>query len=242
MSRRGKQLIYGIFYMALLALLVLLILPGSTGSREPACGGIIVENECVSDYEEVRLKLPPLLLKADKSYAALLALLENPNSDYGAREVEYEFQVSDELGNTIFTTDGFTALYPEESRYVHASISKETAERGMRARFLMKRVSWVGSAELMRPNLTIKNLKTAVKRNRITAEGSVKNENALLTDNAKVIAIIKDSVNLPLFAAETNLDRLRGFEEREFAVIFPESEELIKFYDASSTEAAVFGR
>lgn len=244
MSRGAKQLAYGIFYIAVFGVFVLLFLGGFSGEepdRVIECEGILVEDgECVKDYEEVRLGLPPFLLRADGSYASLLALLENPNLEYGVRGAEYEIQILDGSKKIIYSENGTTPIYPGEKRYIYKHFGKDIAVNGSRAQLVVKKILWANADEFLQPNLVIEDVAAVFEKGKIAVRGVVKNGSSLVVNEARALAILKDRFNVPLFAAETVIGGLRGFEEREILILFPESDELSALYDPLSTEVFIY--
>ncbi|GEM_PF-4462136 len=246
MSRGSKRIAYGFLYLALIALVIFLIIQKNKNVLElqrkitPCDYGTTAEGECISSpIENPTLITPPIVLKVDESHVAILALIKNQNTEYGVKQIDYSFKFLDNAGNLITEAKSVSILYPGEERYLYALGEDRFSKITDHATFSIDRVVWARASEFLEPQLRALGVQTIIERGRVIVRGLVANESSLFTKNIQVIAILRDRYLVPLFAATTLLPDISGLEEKEFSVIFPESQELLRLANVSSSQIFV---
>lgn len=128
MSRFAKQLIYGSFYLVIIALIVWglyrLAVPAPTctdgiqnqGEEGVDCGGVCGKSCPVS---LLPLATPSAqIIKYDNDGSDVVVRIDNPNAIYGASLVPYVLTVTDASGATLTTRRGTTFANPLEPHYL----------------------------------------------------------------------------------------------------------------------------
>lgn len=244
MGRFVKQLIYGIFYLTIFAL----ILFGSYSSNfkpAPSCfDGKLNQNEeevdCGGACEACEIKKlelpqatrPVSVLKLSSGKAVLLAEVFNPNSNYAARPVAYRFQIYNRTNSLIETIEGEEKIFPLEKRYLYKFVSAAGDIGRADLEFFNPR--WV-KADL-NVSLSVTKLETVVAGQKISAKGLIKNNSPFVAREVNAIAVIFDKFGFELFASQATIGDFRSFEEKNFAVFFPSDPALVSKIDRRATK------
>lgn len=221
------------------------------------CGG-----PCIS-CEEMRLRAPkvtapvrvfslssPRLSSLDgargrSGQVVLLAEIANPNSTYGAT-VDYRFHLYDRSGTLLETIIGRERLYPSERTYVYEpnvtalaqDISRVELEFGEPLDGTRGKLEWVVASEMPYPTLAVSRSETVVEdEGRVRVTGVVRNETPVIAREVNVIAVLFDStLGAELFASQTVITDIGGFDEKSFTVLFPSDSLLRDQVDVAATK------
>ncbi|HUO75595.1 MAG TPA: FxLYD domain-containing protein [Candidatus Paceibacterota bacterium] len=128
MNRLSKQLLYGLFFLAIIGAIVWglyrAVVPAPTctdgvqnGGEEGVDCGAVCGNTCPPVLLPLDNKGVQLIHNANGSWDAL-AHLENPNGIYGASRVGYLLDVKDAAGADVATRTGFTYVNPAQPQYL----------------------------------------------------------------------------------------------------------------------------
>ncbi|QQS21314.1 MAG: hypothetical protein IPL87_02235 [Candidatus Moraniibacteriota bacterium] len=128
--RSQKKLVFGIAYALLFfGIAYLLYLPfkppvtcsdGKKNQNETGvdCGGVCAV--CIEEpvLQDIQVTEASWVVGGKGNTYDLVAKMENPNNDYGASLVPYEFVVKDAGGTVIFKQKGESFILPREEKYV----------------------------------------------------------------------------------------------------------------------------
>jgi hypothetical protein len=227
MTRGQKKFLYGLFYLAVFALIVWVFIPS---------GGAPEMQPVVSSNQPVPLRLigAAQIFKSENSgKGVLLAYVENPNVDYGAAAFSYSFSIFKRDGSILIKVlgDDKIYLYPDEKRYVVSGYDLSGADIldvQDKIDFEIVNADFHPSSQFLAPDLILSSgPEIATGTLGLTISGKVKNRSAITVGEMKVTALIENRYGDPVFAGQTLLNQLGGFEEREFSVYFPADQALI---------------
>ncbi len=126
-QRKNKQIIiaasFFLFWGLVIFGIIYLIKPGPTcndgiknqSEEKIDCGGPC--KPCPPVVEKIKV-LKIKAAQAENQSFDLLAQIENPNREYGAREVFYKFEVFGEGNQLIRTAEGQTFILPYQTKYI----------------------------------------------------------------------------------------------------------------------------
>jgi len=236
--RLVKQLLYGVLYILVIAVIFWLIYifflkPAPTcsdkiknqGETGIDCGGPCPACE-ITQLKPLTIDWA-MALPARENEISVLAEIANPNSDFGAQTFSYQFKIIGPFGSLLKTVNGQSFIYPGEIKYILEPALKINPQDVSRTEFLINKdsVMWQSEKELARPKLSTNSVKTAVTNQGVTVKGIVKNENPLLISQVKIIAILYNSLgNNILNASFTTLTDLKGNEDRLFDIELPKGD------------------
>ena len=250
--RLVKQLLYGAFYLLVIAVIFLIIYflflkPAPTcsdGRRNQGEKGIDCGGPC-PPCELIQLK--PLAVNWVKSFPAreneisLLAEVANFNLNFGARIFSYQFRVIGPFGALLETIDGESFIYPGEQKYLIEAAVKISSQDVSRVELTIKKedLVWQSKEELVKPRLSTRSVKTEIANQEVKVKGLIKNEDPLLISKVKIMAVLYDRQNKVLNASFTTITDLKGLTEEFFNIGLPKGEWLEQL-DVNQTETKIF--
>ncbi|MCP6719920.1 MAG: hypothetical protein KJI72_01155 [Patescibacteria group bacterium] len=249
MSRSLKQFVYGIFYLAIFAL-ILLSIYSSAFKPSPSCfdnkinqdeKGIDCDGPCIS-CEELNLKAPKVtgpvrVFGLSSGQTVLLAEIVNPNSTYGAI-VDYRFRLYNRGGALIETIVGEEHLYPSERTYMYEPNVVVKTPDISHVELVFSKPDWVVASEMPYPSLIISEVDTVVEEDgKVRVAGIMRNRSPVIAPTVNVVAVILDNVHgAELFASQTVIARIGGFEEAPFNIFFPADTRFSEQIDEEATK------
>lgn len=189
------------------------------------CGGV----SCAPCQEEVKaadlLIEKSFAIQSDNSgKAEVLALVTNPNDNFGSDSFQYRFELLDASGNAVSSREGRSFILPGETKYV---VENDLPFEGdfKKVRFSLLEVSWVRSNDFYEsPQLRIINRRyTEVNSGTIFSEavGVIKNESPFDFNLISVKVILFDDSGMIVATNVTEMRTVKSEEEREFKVFWP---------------------
>ncbi len=149
-QRKNKQIIIAISFFLFWAMVILgiiyLVKPGPTcfdgiknqGEEKIDCGGPC--NACMPELEKIKV-VKIKAVQGDTQSFDLLAQIENPNREYGAPEVFYQFDILGEGNQLLRTVEGKTFIFPNQTKYIiETPVNLPSLPK--RVGFLIKNVNW----------------------------------------------------------------------------------------------------
>ncbi|KKU15524.1 hypothetical protein A3I34_02890 [Candidatus Jorgensenbacteria bacterium RIFCSPLOWO2_02_FULL_45_12] len=237
MSRRTKKFIYGVFYLAVLAVLGWMVY-GANNAEAPSCidgkrNQGEEQTDCGGPCMACEIKqLNPVSARGARFFGlqdgrvVLLGELVNPNEGYIAENVSYEFGIRDKTGYKVETLSGEETVFPLEKRYV---LNAEARTRFNNIGSVELQIStssldasWEKFYGTLKPNVSLVSPPVFSEQgNNISISGEIKNQSSFSARNVKIIAILSDSFGDPVFAAAWAADNVSAFGSREFTIIIP---------------------
>lgn len=250
MNRRLKKFLYGGFYLTVL-FLVLFGVYKSIFKTAPTCfdkkqNGGETAIDCGGPCESCEvLALEPIeTIGAVKFFglssgkAVLAALVENPNTDYGA-SFFYTFKIYDEKGNLLEIRSGRENIFQAERKYIYDSGVESIFRNISKVESEISNPLWVASKNLSKPDLSVSDVLTASEAAQIKVSGLVKNIGPLDARQLQIIAFLSNNRGWEIFASKTFIDYLPSFSEKPFEIYFPTDSALKEKLDVEVTEVFV---
>lgn len=145
----------------------------------------------------------------------------NPNSDWSAWSVDYQFVFKDSGGRVLNAARGQSFLLPGSSRFV-AEPRVELSATPARVEFIVISVRWTNKVPEANPEFAILQKQWGDIDGKFFVEGSVKNPYSFLIKKVNIAVIIFDSANKRVLAVNrTAAADLQPFEERYFRMLWP---------------------
>ncbi|KKU91208.1 MAG: hypothetical protein UY23_C0003G0046 [Candidatus Jorgensenbacteria bacterium GW2011_GWA1_48_11] len=246
MSRSLKKIIYGIFYLAVIAFAGF-VFYSSVFKPAPTCSdkvqnqgeaGIDCGGPCSSC---VLQRLAPLRVLSVNFFGTaagqtvILADALNPNTDYGAKD-SYQFLIYNKSNQVIETLVGDAVFRPgEEIRIFSADATADFKNIGQ-VGLIFKNTVWQ-STGVPKPDLGLgSDLKTTLVGPSIRVTGTTINRSPWSIDVLKVIAVLANKYGIQIFASQTVVSDLEGGGEAKFSVIFPSDPDLNSVFDPKATQ------
>jgi hypothetical protein len=240
--RHLKQLIYGVFYLALWAA----VIGGIYAWQRPApscfdgrqnqnetgvdCGGACAQvciPVAILPLEVVGS--PRMVLFGNASTtasttprASLVAEIRNSNLDFGAGNFEYVFSVHDQVGGTIASFPGNSFVYPGEIKYLallNAALPAGSAPAY--ARLVLQSPQWTPAARFPRPLLSIQAATTEVANDNVITRGTLVNQDSINFPAVYLTALFYSSRGEIVGVSGTERNNVTAGESREFALFHP---------------------
>ena len=167
-------------------------------------------------------------------HVAILAQLENANSDSAAESFYYTVTLYGMDGSTTLATfNGTSFAYADETKYLvlpNESVSATTS----RADIAVSGIQWVPATQMGSvPQFAFTNRASAVGTDGyLTVGGNITNRDVSSFRNIIIVAVFKDATGMPIGASQTELDSLAPGETQNFSISYP----LLPNENVSATE------
>ncbi len=236
MNRGQKKFLYGLFYLAIIGIVMWIFWP-STGAVPPPCSGL----SCGTNQPlPLQIGATQIFKSETARKIILLSSVKNPNSEYGVNYFSYEFSISGRSGESIAKISGAGKIHPSETRYVLESYDAA----GLDLRTVAEKGDLKIGNAVFRPAAEFSKLLlilvsepvTDAGSDRITVSGAVKNQGASPIGGVRVTALLENQYGDPVFASETVIGGVDGFGESPFSIHFPPDQTLIDSIDVRKTE------
>lgn len=251
MRRTLKKIIYGLFYLSLVALLALFVwrqivaVPPTCSDaiqnqNETGvdCGGVCVPCE-ITHLLPLQSLSPYRIFALSNGRAVLMFAVANPNRAYHATHFSYHIAVFDKAGTRVEQLDGADSLYAGATKYVIESRVGVRASAIGSVAITVDDPSWLPVAERAAPALALSGITTeSLPTGTIRVHGVATNKGSNEARDVAVLAIAYDRYGAKLFAAESVLTSLAGFESTPFSILFP-VDAIFQNVDAAKTEVFI---
>ncbi len=231
-KRFGKQILYLIGYLTVIFLIFLaayLIWFKPT----PTCGDNRQNQgetgvDCGGPCEPCEIKTLSLIEVSFTKYfpagekTILLAEIKNSNSDYGADRFNFYFDVYADTGEKIKRIDGKSFIYAGEIKYLFETTEIDYAKIG-KTELTIADPQWKSAEKFLKPQIQVRDVKTDKDKenSRVFVSGIIKNNNAFLLRNAKILGVFANPENIQISASKTELENIGAFEEKRFKIVLP---------------------
>jgi hypothetical protein len=236
MSRRVKQVLYGIFYLAVLAAIITVIyflLPKQApscfdgiqneGEQGIDCGGPCAKLCIPSTIQLISLLGTAHVFSPIAGHATFLAQIENANSGFAASSFDYTvtFYGPDE-SSTVAVVNGTSFAYADETKYLVLP-NEVVSAAPSRADIVISNVQWVPAPQMgLVPQFAFTNVMSVAGTNGYaTVSGNITDRDISSFQNIVVVAIFKDAAGAPIGASQTELDSLAPSAMENFSISYP---------------------
>lgn len=190
------------------------------GEEKIDCGGPCLP--CEKQREPLEVVYQEALFTSENNFD-LIAEINNPNNDWGAKSVGYNLNVYNEQDENIFSKQGFFYILPQESKYiVEPKIYLE--EKPQKIEFEIISTSWQKLSGFRDLALRIRDKKIQ------TGEGIQARVSAVVTNSTnydlnriELVGIIFNANKKILAVGRTEMTTLLRNENRYFEINWPHS-------------------
>lgn len=247
MSRRVKQVLYGIFYLAVLVAIVtgiyFLFLQSTPscfdgiqneGEQGVDCGGPCAKLCVPSTVQQISVLGATQVFSPLAGHATFLAQLENANSDFAAPSFDYTVTFYGPDGSsTAAVVNGTSFAYADETKYLVLP-NEAVSASSSRADITISNIQWVPASQMgLVPQFAFTNVMSAAGANGYaTVSGDITDRDVSSFQNVLIVAIFKDAAGTPIGASQTELDSLAPSATQSFSISYP----LLPNEDISGTE------
>jgi hypothetical protein len=236
MSRRVKQVVYGILYLVIIGIIVagiyfLFLKPAPScfdnvqneGEQGVDCGGPCAKLCIPSSIQPISTLGAVRVFPLPGGNITILAQLENANSDYAASSFNYAVTLYGADGSTtVATFDRTSFAYADETKYLvlpNELVSASTS----RADIVISNIQWVPASQMgLAPQFAFTNLTSAAGMSgSVTVGGNITDRDVSSFRNIVIVAIFKDAARIPIGASQTELDSLSPGETQIFSISYP---------------------
>jgi hypothetical protein len=234
MTRLLKQLLYGILFAAIIAVIVWpayrLFVPSPScmdgiqnqGEEGVDCGAVCGVS-CPPALEPLSVAPVMLLTNSDGSFDAVV-LLDNPNAIYGAARIDYRLDVFGDDGGTLATRRGTSYANPLQPRYLVFPLGTLGAlPANASLTFDADEVEWqtlsvdaAGETEF-----AVRNDVLIPQENALRYQATVINRSRFDFDTVDIVILLEDSAGAVIGAGSTSVRTVLANEERGFVVDWP---------------------
>ncbi len=233
-----KRLVIGFVYLLILAVITgviyLIAQPSiptcsdnikNQGEEGIDCGGpcSLCDWQLQKDLEIVWVKA----MKTKKDYVDLAAKIRNPNNNFGAKAINYEFDLYNDEEGLITSVKGNSYIFPKDSRYIIEQ-KIPVFEKVAKTEFKINSVDWQELISYEEPDLLIRNPQFEQSFDKTEAVGTVENRSNYDFSIIDVLAVLFDKDDEVLAAGEMELKTILSQESRYFKMnwAFPIAEEV----------------
>lgn len=236
MSRIIKQLIYGVFYSAILGgiaygiyYLSVGLAPScfdnrlNQGETEIDCGGPCVSCELKN--------LKPLLTSVEvfgiDGSTNVVIYLANPNLNYGAESFGYTLNFYNQSREKIFSLTKESFIYAAEAQkvLVEPNLRLDFSAISGKPELVLENFKWKPVAEFQEPKVQTRQVRSEASDRLITVSGLLANRESFDLSRVVVSAVVyrklNENQNELVGISKTILQSLQSFEERSFKIPVP---------------------
>lgn len=236
MSRTIKQIIYGFFYLAVIAAIVYgasfvikETAPTCNDNRqnqqetEVDCGGPNCLPCAIKHLQPIAPKLEYFGVGGNTT---VILTLSNPNLEYGARSFIYTINFYGNNHALIFSLTKDSFIYPAEAQKTIMEPNLQFNYRSIvgQPEIVISSLNWKSITEFAEPKFQTRQIKTTVTGSLVTVAGILVNREATSFPKATVGLLVYQQLpdtNRLVGASKTVLQDIKPFEERAFKIIVP---------------------
>lgn len=239
MPRSIKQFLYGLFYLAVMGLLIYAVF----GAAAPATPAVCAQN-CQPSQSTVQIGAPMIFKTATSGYLEVLVPITNLSATYGAQTLYYNFDLHSAAGQTVVALPtAVDDLYPHETKYLLGVYSADAAVLNgiASATLIIAPITWQPAAAFPSPALTlVSGPTTTVTSSSVTVAGVVENESGGYFSGGRVLVIVDDKYQDQLFAGETAVPSLPPLATSTVIVALPADPTFVSRIEPSATQIFLY--
>lgn len=248
-----KKFVYGVFYLAVFGLVIFGIYAKNTVVVPTCTDGIMNQNETGIDCGGSCISCAVKNLKELKGgsvsvfgledgRSVFLGTIVNPNENYVASDISYEFVVFDTTGYPVERILGTDTIFPLEKRYVFSASADTNAQYigSVKIEIASSSVKWDTFYDTLKPDVhTISGPNFSDEERSLRISGAIKNESSFSAYETKVIALLFDKYDDVLFASQWTTSDIPGFSTKDFSILIPRERNIIDHIDRGKTKILI---
>ena len=245
MSRFAKQLTYGALYATLAVLIFIALIPGVVPGAGPS--------NIPEDIQNLETRGAVTVMTAADGNVAFFGKVYNPNQRYTASSFSYFFSVVRDGVAVLETPQRNAFVYPRtEAPLLEVvvlptlmptfSSTRDGFAVGAEDTEIVLNIGvadWVSADFTLLPVLAIARSEISSDENGALVRGEVQNTGTVTATVVRIIAIMKDMRNFPLFAAQTVLANVPGGASQNFFIRFPRDPGIVTHAVPENTELII---
>lgn len=187
------------------------------------CGGVCGPCEKIETQDLIPRGVE-LVESGTQGEADILGEIENPNSNFGSKKFEYQFDFKDAAGNVFFSKMGESYILPGEKKYIiENNVAIPQKPDVLKLKILSS--DWIEFNDFYeKPQMKIINKQyNETNSGPVFGEalGILKNESPFDFNLIKIKVILRDAADKILALNSTEMRTVKSGEEREFKVLWP---------------------
>jgi hypothetical protein len=241
--RRTKQLLFGILFLSIFALIGFGIykaayhpVPSCTdgrqnqGEKDIDCGGPCAP--CgIAQAQELQVTSKRVFRAADGS--GVVIELHNPNNEWGVRSLNYTLSLKDQFGKELFRVSNASFLYPGEIKYIIEPYVKYPFSSIASIDIDFSNIQWIAADEFKRPSIDAQDIKTFRDR-QVFVAGKIANRDQSSYGPLTVSALLFNKDNELVAASRVGVASLERLSTADFSIAFAKDLSLYEPYIAPS--------
>ena len=222
-TRKAKQLIYGVFYALVLALIVYVVY-SIVGLFIPKAPVVV---PCTGNCEPVGASSitasPVWAFTSSPGHDTFLVRITNTNPGWAAQYFDYSINLEDASGTVLQSIPGSSFIYGAETKYLIApNIAVQAPFTG--AALALGNVYWAPGASLgTAPMFTAENVVATSTADTISVSGQITNTNISTFRYVFVDVVFMGANGNPVGASESEIDNVAPGQAVDFSVFYPQT-------------------
>ena len=229
MPRVLKQILYGLLYLGVLAIIVWAFIPRNVevatciddvqnqNETEVDCGGPCEDCE----LKNLRLEVGGVDILEVGEKSSLLVKVENPSKNFGASEIPYKFEVKGTLGEPIELVEGELNIGSGEEKYIAAVGLDIKASNIGEVIFSLGDFAFIPKVDLLDYDIEIENVEVSFPEQVIQARGLIANDSGGGVSRVTLTALFYTKEGDLANVGTALLSNLEAFEKRDFLISVP---------------------
>ncbi len=233
--RKQKKAAFGFFYFAIFLLLGYLIyLPfkppetcsdGRENQNETGidCGGVCGLCQVEPVLEDIEVTETAWVSDGSGKFD-LLGKIRNPNNDFGASKVAYEFEIIGSTGGILARESGKTFILPKEEKYV-VETSIQLPSEPIQIKLTLTETKWEKfSGYREKPELDVYNRRFEKTSSGVgfgSAKGLVVNNSPFDFTIIDITVVLRDGSGRAVAIQKTDMRTLRAGRQQDFTLLWP---------------------
>ena len=248
--RTFKQLVYGLFYIAIFSGLVfgfysLFIKPapscfnGVQDQNEQGidCGGVCAKFCLPSNLIDIETSGQAQIFHPATSSISVMAEIKNNNADFAAQDLPYKFVFYDGQGTPLYERDGDSFIYASEIKNIaEFNLNFPDAYKIVSVGFSIGETKWIPKSLFSQPQLVRQSLNTAISPKGLTAAGNFINGGTVLVKKVTIFAVFYSKFG-PIGISGSEIDDVAPGQQYSFSVFHP----TLNNIDISKTRIYLYG-
>lgn len=241
MSRTLKQILYGLLYLGLFAVVLWIVIPRNVEVATCTdniqnqdevgmdCGGSCEECE----LKDLRLEIGGVDILQVGDRSTLLVKVENPSDNFGVLGVPYRFEVTGALGESIEIVEGELNMADGEEKYI-AAVGldiKTTDIEGVT--FSLDDFEFIPEIDLLGYDIEIEDVKVSFPAKTVQINGIAINDSGSEVSQVIITAVLYTPEGDLANVGTVLLSNIVAFEKRDFLISIPSTD---VFVDLDQTE------
>lgn len=234
LRRLFKQFVYGLFYLAILAAIIVGVYfiwrPAATcfdDRQNQDEEGIDCGGPCVSCVIKnlIPLKVLPMQFfpaSGDKTLGAtVLAQIENLNTTYGVARGDYRLALYDAAGQEIYTLAGASVVAPGEKKTLLFPALEAPFARVNRGELVFASIDWCAAEDWPKLDVRAEITKTQFFNQQAIVGGRLMNDGPAIIGHVKINILLFNKKGLAINGSQTILEDVAPFSARDFKIFVP---------------------